>query len=119
MEHRDYTMKIICEKGYDVKKVLQLVTEYLEKRSLEYPLLEEDMEIEISLKNADGETCPDNTATICFGEKEIGLVQDMDELPEYYYNNDVLTGLYNRSKYERDVIMLQANRICVPELCVY
>ena len=48
-------MKIICKKGCNVKSALQIVSEYMEKKSLEYPLIGEDLEIEISLKNQDGE----------------------------------------------------------------
>lgn len=43
-------MKIICKKGCNVKSALQIVSEYMEKKSLEYPLIGEDLEIEISLK---------------------------------------------------------------------
>ena len=53
-------MKIICKKGCNVKSALQIVSEYMEKKSLEYPLIGEDLEIEISLKNQDGEEYPDN-----------------------------------------------------------
>ena len=48
-------MKIICKKGCSVKSALQIVSEYIEKKGLEYPLISGDLEIEISLKNQKGE----------------------------------------------------------------
>lgn len=100
-------MKIICKKGCNVKSALQIVSEYMEKKSLEYPLIGEDLEIEISLKNQDGEEYPDNDQTVYFDEKELELLQSHEKTPDYY-NIDALTGLYNRGKYERDIRMFQA-----------
>lgn len=100
-------MKIKCKKGYQATKILQFVTEYIEKKSLEYPLLAEDMEIEISLKGMNGEIYPGNEENVYFGEKEMTFVQKTDKKPEYYYNHDALTDLYNRGKYERDIAMFQ------------
>lgn len=100
-------MKIVCEKGYDAKKVLQFITEYIEKKGLEYPLLNDTMELKISLKNINGEVSPDNDRVIIIDKKEIDIVDDKGKSLEFYYNNDVLTGLYNRSKYEHDIHMLE------------
>ena len=44
-------MKIICEKGYHAGNVLRLVAEYLEKRYPDDMILDENMEITLSLKN--------------------------------------------------------------------
>lgn len=43
-------MKIICKKGCSLKSALQIMSEYIEKKGLEYPLISGDLEIEISLK---------------------------------------------------------------------
>ena len=42
-------MKIICEKGYHAGNVLRLVAEYLEKRYPDDIILDENMEITLSL----------------------------------------------------------------------
>lgn len=111
-------MKIICKNGYNVKQTLQLVAEYIEKQNMNYPLLEEDMVIEICLKGRDGESCPNNGKTICFGKKELDLIQDTNGVSEDYYNKDSLTGLYNRGKYEHDIDVFQVmDYKCL--ICVY
>lgn len=99
-------MKIICEKEYDAKKVLLFVMEYIEKKGLEYPLLNDTMELEISLKNTKGEISPDNDKVFVIDKEKMDFVADKGKALEYYYYNDVLTGLYNRSKYEHDIHML-------------
>ncbi len=99
-------MKIICKKGYSVKSVLQIVSEYMEKKSLDYPLLGEDLEIEISLKNPEGEAYPGNDQTVYFDEKELDLLQENEKIEDYYHR-DALTGLYNRGKYEHDICLFQ------------
>lgn len=96
-------MKIICKKGYDAKLALQLVAEYIEKKSREYPLLDEDMEINISLCGADGDACPENEQTICFGKREMKMAKAFEAVSEDDYSRDAVTGLYNRGKYERDL----------------
>ncbi len=110
-------MKIICKKGYNAKDALQFITEYIEKKSMKYPLLNEDMAIEISLGDGSGEECPDNDKEIYFSENEMDIVHEIRKSPEYYYNNDTLTGLYNRSKYEHDISMFRltgyASLICI------
>lgn len=100
-------MKIICEKGYEAKQVLDFITEYIEKKSMEYPVIAEDMEIDISLKSTDGAVCPDNDRVIHIGQQEMNLVQNSRKDPNYYRNRDVLTGLYNRSQYEQDMNMFR------------
>ena len=47
-------MKIICKKGCSLKSALQIMSEYIEKKGLEYPLISGDLEIESSLKNQKG-----------------------------------------------------------------
>lgn len=103
-------MKIIGRKGYSALKMLRLATDFLEKLCQTYPLLDDDMEFKITLKRADGMVCPDNDRTVCFDGKEIAELKESDCDPLYYYNHDALTGLYNRGKYERDLIIFEKNR---------
>lgn len=100
-------MKITCEKGSSAKNVLQFITEYIEKKAADYPLLAEDLEIEISLKDAAGKICPDNDKPLHLGEQELNLAQETKKDPKYYLNHDPLTGLFSRSKYERDINTFQ------------
>lgn len=58
-------MKIICEKGYHAGNVLRLVAEYLEKRYPDDMILDENMEITLSLKNGE------NGQPIVLGEEEL------------------------------------------------
>lgn len=103
-------MRIIGRKGYSALKMLRLATDFLEKLCQTYPLLDDDMELEITLKKADGTVCPDNARTVCFDGKEIAELEESDCDPLYYYNHDGLTGLYNRGKYERDLVVLEKTR---------
>ena len=107
IERKIIEMKFLCNKGYDADKVFNFIAEYIKKESLKYPLLAENLEIEISLKNVDGEVYQDNNKTIHLGEKELNLIHNTDKELEHYYSRDVLTDLYNRSKYERDLNILQ------------
>ena len=70
---------------------MQIVSEYIEKKGLEYPLISGDLEIEISLKNQKGEEYPGNNQTVYFDEKELELLQRHEKTPDYY-NIDALTG---------------------------
>ena len=94
-------MKIICEKGYHVGNVLRLVAEYLEKRYPDDMILDENMEITLSLKNGE------NGQSIVLGEKELQLSHHTADHSEDYYNHDVLTHLYTRCKYEHDLKVFQ------------
>ena len=111
-------LKITCKKGYNAKNVLQFLTEYIEKMGLNYPMLKDDMEIEISLKDERGNVCPDNDKIICFDKNELDFMADKNRNHEDYYNKDALTGNYNRSKYERDIQIFQlTGYTCLT--CVY
>lgn len=100
-------MKITCRKDSEVKKVLELIKGYIEAECIDYPILKEDLVLEISLKDIEGRDCSQNDKNICFGAEDLQNVKaDISSL-EYYYNNDVLTKLYNRGKYERDIVRLQ------------
>lgn len=94
-------MKIICEKGYHAGNVLRLVAEYLEKRYPEDMLLDENMEITLALKGSEDEQ------TIVLGEEELQLSHHTANHSEDYYNNDVLTHLFTRCKYEHDLKVFQ------------
>ena len=94
-------MKIICEKGYHAGNVLRLVAEYLEKRYPDDMILDENMEITLSLKNGE------NGQPIVLGEEELQLSHHTADHSEDYYNYDVLTHLYTRCKYEHDLKVFQ------------
>lgn len=94
-------MKIICEKGYHAGNVLRLVAEYLEKRYPDDMLLDENMEITLALKGSE------NEQTIVLGEDELQLSHHTANHSEDYYNNDVLTHLFTRCKYEHDLKVFQ------------
>lgn len=94
-------MKIICEKGYHAGNVLRLVAEYLEKQHPDALILDENMEITLSLKGSE------NEQTIVLGEKELQLSHHTANHSEDYYNHDVLTHLYTRCKYEHDLRVFQ------------
>ena len=94
-------MKIICEKGYHAGNVLRLVAEYLEKRYPDDMILDENMEITLSLKNGE------NGQPIVLGAEELQLSHHTADHSEDYYNHDVLTHLYTRCKYEHDLKVFQ------------
>lgn len=104
-------MRIVCEKENDAKKMLELVKNLLETECMEYPILKEDLVLEISLKDKNGKSCPQNEEIICFEEKDLHDAEVSVSILEYYYNNDALTKLYNRAKYEQDIANLQENDI--------
>lgn len=109
-------MKIVCQKGTEIRKMIELIGMMLENDSVDYPILKEDLVLDISLRDADGRDCPKNNESVCFDESDISL--SGNSTFESYYNTDALTKLYNRGKYERDIARLQAEK---PDniICVY
>lgn len=102
-------MKIICKEDNDVRKVFKFLNNLLEKECLDYPVLKDDFVLDITLKNPDGTDCPKNSETVYIKEKDLLNIDIDTNTLEFYYNNDALTKLYNRGKYERDIIKLQSN----------
>ena len=78
-------MKIICKKGHNAQKMLQMVTNLIEKKSREYPLLSDDLEIEITLDNEEGQVSPDNDREYYFDE-EVQSIEMMQENAAFYYS---------------------------------
>ena len=76
-------MKIICKKGHNAQKMLQMVTNLIEKKSREYPLLSEDMEIEITLDNEEGQVSPDREY---YFDEEVQSIEMMQENAAFYYS---------------------------------
>ena len=98
--------------------MLELVNEPVEKLCMEYPELAEDMEPDINLRDKGGTPCPENEAAYCLGKEELHAAPAKSTKLEDAYNYDALTGLYNRSRYERDILMEReagGRRYC----CVY
>lgn len=111
-------MKIVCEKENDVKAMIELIKHQLETDYSDYPILQEDLVLEISLKNKNEQSSPQNEETLYFSKKDLQDTGINFNTLEYYYNNDALTGLYNRGRYERDILQLE---ITNPEtfVCIY
>lgn len=100
-------MKIVCRKNSDAKQVFQKLQKLLEKEYLDYPLLEEELVLEIKLKDKEGLGSPKNADCIDLDEIAAPEEESAVSMLEYYYNDDVLTNLYNRAKYERDILKFQ------------
>lgn len=95
-------MKITCKKGCNIRKMMQQVMCLIEKASLKYPVLDKNMEIELTLRNENGQVCPDDMKEYYFDE-QLKSVETEEKDITFYYNHDVLTGLFNRGKYDRDI----------------
>lgn len=104
-------MKIVCRKETDIKKMLELVKRYIEKECMDYSVLEEELVLEIDLKDRNGISYPENGKVICFEEKDLQEMKTEEDMLESYYNKDALTKLYNRSKYEQDILQMQEAKI--------
>ncbi|WP_455501164.1 GGDEF domain-containing protein [Gemmiger sp.] len=96
-------MKFVCKKGNDARQMLELVGEFVGKMAPGYPELAEDLELDVKLQAKDGTPCPENDAAYCFDEPELRAATTKKERTDDAYNYDALTGLYNRSRYERDI----------------
>lgn len=102
-------MKLVCRKETDAKQMLELIRRFLETESLDYPILKENLILELALRDQAGQDCPKNQDTIYFEEQDLETLETSASPLEAYYNNDTLTKLYNRGKYERDIVKLQTN----------
>ena len=96
-------MKFVGKKGNDARQMLELVGDLVGKMAPEYPELAGDMELDVRLQAKDGTPCPENDAVYCLDEPELRAASTKKERPDDAYNYDALTGLYNRSRYERDI----------------
>lgn len=111
-------MKIICKKNNNVRKMLELMRQLLETESIDYPLLEDDLILDISLKDNNGQSSPKNKESFSFDQQDVLTIENNTSLLEYYYTRDALTKLYNRGKYERDIAKLEAG-ITEDFTCIY
>lgn len=64
-------MKIVCEKGHDAREMLNILTDFIMEQTLEYPILKNDMEIEVTFKNDANQINPNNERVFYFGQKEL------------------------------------------------
>lgn len=111
-------MKIVCKKGTSAQQMLELVNELVDKLCMDYPELAADMELDVQLQSRNGTPCPGNDAAYCLGEEELRAAPTKNAKLEDAYNYDALTGMYNRSRYERDILMAREagyKQLC----CVY
>lgn len=103
-------MKIVCKRENDAGRMLAHVKHLLETRCGDATILKEDLVLEFSLKDKDGKSYPDNGEIICLEEKDLQNIESNESDLEYY-NCDALTKLYNRSKYEQDIVKLQTDKV--------
>lgn len=68
--------------------MLELIRRFLETESIDYPILKEDLTLEISLQDINGQSSPKNQETICFEEKDLEHIDASIHPLESYYNND-------------------------------
>lgn len=64
-------MKIICKKGCSLKSALQIMSEYIEKKGLEYPLISGGFGDRNLFEKSKGEEYTGNNQTVYFDEKEL------------------------------------------------
>lgn len=100
-------MKITGSKGGNARQLLELAADLVESIGRNYPVLAEDLQIELHLQGEDGTPCPRNDAEFCLDGAHPGLDIQKQTALEDIYNYDALTGLYNRGRYERDLVTLQ------------
>lgn len=101
-------MKIVAQKGSNARQLLEYLSALWEQNALEYPVLGEDVEIELPLQNKAGKPCLGNGKTYCFAEQKQDTAAARENAAADAYNYDALTGLYNRSRYERDMATFRA-----------
>lgn len=100
-------MIIRCRKNSDIRQAIQKLEKLFEKEGLDYPMLEEDLVIDVKLMDADGLSSPQNMDSVNLDDIYLQKEKSSMEMLEYYYNEDVLTNLYNRAKYERDIVKFE------------
>lgn len=110
-------MKILAKKGSNAQRLLEYAAGLLEQYMLEYPLLADDLEIDLPLQNKVGVSSPSNGEICCFDEQKKSAAARETAAADAY-NYDALTGLYNRSRYERDVAAFKA-AVYAHVVCIY
>lgn len=79
-------MKIIINKGTSVDNAIKSLSEFLKENYSEYPIIKNTMNVYITLKNIDGQICPDNEKEYIL--RESGKVKDVfDEEKIVEFNN--------------------------------
>ncbi|WP_395546908.1 MULTISPECIES: hypothetical protein [unclassified Lacrimispora] len=68
-------MKIIFEKGMKVSKVLKLLRNFMMEEAEEYPILKNNMSIDILLKNDVGQINPNNERKFLFGKADYNKIE--------------------------------------------
>lgn len=92
--------------------MLELLINTLENEYADYPLLKDNLILDISLKNEEDMIYPDNDKSIYLDENDLKNANIVSTSLERYYYNDALTNLFNRGKYEIDTARLQKNDTC-------
>lgn len=78
-------MRIVCEKGHNARKMMNILMDFIVEETSEYPTLKEDMVIEITLKNSINQINPNNEREFYFGQKEIDQKETEEERELDYY----------------------------------
>lgn len=110
-------MKIVCEKGSDVKKMLHLVRHLLDAEYPEHSILKEDLVLDMALTDLSGRDHPSHEKMFYLSCEDLRNAERQDSFLTYY-DCDTLTKLYNRTKYEQDIARLQLDEPG-PLTCVY
>jgi hypothetical protein len=64
-------MKIVIEAGTTVTSALEKISQFLTESYTDYPVLKNNMNIYIALKNSNGQTCPDNEKEYILTNEEV------------------------------------------------
>ncbi len=68
-------MKIIFEKGLKVREALELFRNFMMEEAEEYPILKNNMSIDISLKNDIGQISPNSERKFIFGRVDYDKIE--------------------------------------------
>lgn len=77
-------MKIVIEKGTSIEDAIKLLSNFLTESYSEYPILKNDATMYITLKNFNGQFCPDNQQEFCLLES--GIKNKREEAQKYAIN---------------------------------
>lgn len=82
-------MRIVIEKGYDSKIMMAILSNFIFKHAEEYPILKENMIVDITLKNKINQIDPDNEREFYLGENELrNYKAEREEYYDYRLNEE-------------------------------
>lgn len=105
-------MKITFERGMHIDLVQEFFSELIERQSWDYPILKNDMTVNITLKHPSGDLNPDNENSFIYGKKDIQELQERriraaeqrlnKEWSSYtgsYYRNEIIKNIELNKRY--------------------